>query len=199
MPLHHLGVVHFIDVIAGEDHHILRVIQVDEPDVLVDGVGGALVPGAALAAHIGRQDVDAAGGAVQVPGHAAADVAVQLQGAVLGQHAHGVDAGIGAVGQGKVDDAVFSAEGHGGLGHVAGKNVQAAALAACQQHGDALFFHVFSNSFACCFFLVLGNAPSPRRNTAPKAGMRMAAECSFPWEGTASTITASWSPKPSPP
>src|SRR5699024_10953956 len=83
VALHHLGVVHLVDVVAGQDHHILRVIQVDEPDVLIDGVGGALVPGAALAAHIGRQDVDAAGGAVQVPGHAAADVAVQLQGPVL--------------------------------------------------------------------------------------------------------------------
>ena len=53
----------------------------------------------------------------------------------------------------------FPAEGHGGLGHVAGEDVQAAALAAGQQHGDALFFHVFSNSFACCFFSGSGERP----------------------------------------
>ena len=143
--------------------------------------------------------MDAAGGPVQVPRHAAADVAVELQRAVLSQHAHRVNAGIGAVGQGKVDDAVLAAEGHGGLCHVAGEDIQPAALTAGQQHGDALFFHFFSNSFACCFFLGLGKVPSPRRKTAPKAGMRMAAEQSFPWEGMASTGTAPASPKPSPP
>ena len=79
-----------------------------EADILIDGVGRALVPGAALAAHVGRQDMHAAGGAVQIPGLAAADVAVEFQGAVLGQHAHGVDAGVDTVGQGEIDDAVFS-------------------------------------------------------------------------------------------
>ena len=101
----------------------------------------------------------AAGGIVQIPGHAAvraveiprlagADVAVELQRAVLGQDAHGVNAGIGAVGQGKVDDAILAAKCHGGLGHLACEHVQAASLAACQQHGDTFFFHVFSSSFA---------------------------------------------------
>ena len=144
----------------------------------------------------------AAGGPVQVPGHAAADVAVQLQGAVLGQHAHGVDAGVGAVGQGEVNDAVLSAKGDGGLGHIPGEDIQPAALAAGQQHGDTLFFHFSTSSFACFFaldFTGLGKVPSPRRNTAPKAGILMAAECSFPWEGTASTGTLSLSPNPSPP
>ena len=60
----------------------------------------------------------------------AADIAVELQGAVLGQHAHGVDAGIGAVGQGKVNDAELAPKGHRGLCHVAGEDIQAAALSA---------------------------------------------------------------------
>ena len=120
--------------------------------------------------------MDAAGGPVQIPGLAAADVAVQLQGTVLGQHAHGVDAGIGAVGQRKVNDAVFAAEGDRRFRHFTGQDVQSAALAACQQHGDTFFFHFFSSSFACFFFLGFGYVPSPRRNTAPKAGIRIAAE-----------------------
>ena len=180
MALHHVGVVHFIDMVAGEDDHILGVVQVDEADVLVDGVGRTLVPGAALAALIGGQDVDAAGAAVQVPRLAAADVAVQFQRAILGQNADRVNAGVGAVGQGEVDDAVLAAEGYGGLGHVSGEDVQSAALTTGQQHGDTFFFHCFSSSFACFFFLGFGILPSPRRNTAPKAGMRMAAEYSLP-------------------
>ena len=254
----HVGVVHLVDMVAGEDDHILRVVHINEAQVLVNGVGGALVPGAALGALVGRQDVDAAGGAVQVPGLAAADIAVQLQGAVLGQHAHGVDTGVGAVGKREVDDAVLTAEGDGGLCHVSGKDIEAAALSSGQQHGNAFFFHVSFSSFACFFALGFfagfsagsslgafsalaedltvftralaeaftvfpaaletfstaftalgalgsltalgfGKVPSPRRNTAPKAGMRMAAECSLPWDSMASTGTGSQSPKPSPP
>ena len=144
----HFGIIHLIDVVTGEDHHILRLILVDEADVLIDGVGGALVPGAALAAHIGRQDVNTAAAAVQIPGLAGADVAVQFHGPVLSQDADGVNAGVGAVGQGKVDDAEFTAEGDGGLGHGAGEDIQAAALSASQQHSDTLFFHGWISSFS---------------------------------------------------
>ena len=90
----------------------------------------------------------AAGGVVQIPGHAATDVAVELQRAVLGQDAYRVNAGIGAVGKWKVNDAILAAKCHGGLGHLAREHIQTASLAACQQHGDTFFFHVFSSSFA---------------------------------------------------
>ena len=185
-------------MVAGENHHIIRVVQVHKTDILIDGVGCPLIPRTAFAALVRWQDVDTAGGAIQIPRYAAADVTVEFQRAVLRQHAHRVNAGVAAVGERKVNDAVLTAEGHGGLGHGAGQHIQAAALSACQQHGNTLFFHV-STSFACFFALGLGKTPSPRRNTAPKAGMRIAAECSFPWEGIASTRTAAVSPKPSPP
>ena len=45
---------------------------------------------------------------VQVPGLAIADVLIQHQRLVLGQDANRVDAGVHTVGQGEVDDAVFS-------------------------------------------------------------------------------------------
>ena len=38
----HSGVVHFIDMVAGEDQHVVRVIAFDERDILIDGVGRAL-------------------------------------------------------------------------------------------------------------------------------------------------------------
>ena len=148
MAAQHQGVVHLIDVVAGEHQYILRVVQIHEADVLVDGVGGALVPDGAAGALVGRQDMYAAVDTVQLPGLAAADVGVQLQRPVLGQHAHGVDAGVGTVGQGKVDDAEFTAEGDGGLGHGAGEDIQAAALSASQQHSDTLFFHGWISSFS---------------------------------------------------
>ena len=95
--------------------------------------------------------MDAAGGTVQIPGLTAADVTIQLQGAILGQDAHGINPGVGTVGEREVDDTVLAAEGYRGFCHLAGQDIQSAALSAGQKHGDALFFHLVSSSFA--FFL----------------------------------------------
>ena len=128
-----LGVVHLVDVVAGQDEYIFRVIGLQEVDVLVDGVGRAFVPGALFSLpHVGGQDVDAAVGPVQVPGLAVADVGIQLQRPVLGEHPNRVDTGVDAVGQGKVDDAILSSKGDRGFCHVAGEGVETAALSAGQ-------------------------------------------------------------------
>ena len=111
----HFGVVHLIDVVAGEDQHLVGVIAVNEANILVNGVGRALVPLRALAAGVGRQDADAAVGIVEVPGLAVADVLIEFQRLILGQDAHGVDVGVDAVGKGEVDDAVLTAKGTAGL------------------------------------------------------------------------------------
>jgi len=89
-------------------------------------------------------------GLVQTPGLAVADVLVELQRLILGENTYGVDTGIDAVGKGKVDDAVLAAEGDGRLGGFLRQNLQTAALATGQKHGDAAFFlkiHGHSSSY----------------------------------------------------
>src|ERR1700730_5267289 len=44
MLLQHLGVVHFVDVVAGENENIFGTFAADRINVLVDRVGGALIP-----------------------------------------------------------------------------------------------------------------------------------------------------------
>ena len=136
-------------MVTGEDHHILRVITLDEVDVLIDGVGSALVPAALLVVTlVGGQYLGAAVGLVQAPGLAVADVLVQLQGLILGQNAHGIDAGVDTVTQGEVDDAVLTAKGNGRLGGFLRQNLQSAALTTGQQHCDAALLvkiHVHSS------------------------------------------------------
>ncbi len=160
----HGGVVHLIDVVAGEDHHVVRVKAVHEVDVLVDGVGGALVPaGLLVVALVGGQHLGAGMGLVQAPGLAVADVLVELQRLILGQDAHGIDAGVDAVGQGEVDDAVLTAEGDGRLGGFLRQNLQAAALAAGQQHGDYAFLlkiHGHSSLQEICRTHIAGKSAS---------------------------------------
>ena len=131
VEVQHLGVVHLIDMVTGEDEHIVRVVLVHELPVLPDGVGGAAVPVAVLAlGHVGGQHEDAAVVAVEIPVLAGAQIRVEGQGAVLGQHAHRVEAGVDAVAEGEIDDPILAAEGDGRLGHVGGEYAQSAALAA---------------------------------------------------------------------
>ena len=133
------AVVHLVDVVAGQDQQQFGIVAVHEIHVLENGVGRAAVPFAGGGFHVRRQDEGPAGAGVQVPGSAGADIGVELQRLVLGKHAYGVDTGISAVGQGEIDDLVLAAEGHRGLGPVLGEDAQAAALAAGQQHGYAVF------------------------------------------------------------
>ena len=128
-------------MIAREDEHAVGVIHLDEVHVLIDGVGRAGKPRPALPrALIRGQDVHAAVDAVQIPRLTAADVAVEQQRLVLREHADGVDAGVGAVGQREVDDAVLAAERDAGLGDLRRERVQPRALPAGKQHGNAVFF-----------------------------------------------------------
>ena len=60
---------------------------------------------------------------VQIPGLPGADIVIQLQGLILGQHTHGLNAGINAVGQRKINDTVLAAVGDGGLGDAAGQRI----------------------------------------------------------------------------
>ena len=122
----HGGIVHFVDVVTGENQHVVGVVAFNEPHVLINGVGRAGEPGAFFSrALIGRKNVDAAVGNVQVPGLADADIAVKLQGFVLRQNADGVDAGVCAVGQGKVNDAILPAKGDAGFCHILCQSIQA--------------------------------------------------------------------------
>jgi len=84
-------------MIAAQDQHIFRAELLDECDILVDGVRGTGVPFALLALDIGRQHINASVRKVQIPRGAAANVGIELQRLVLRQHAHHVDATVGAI------------------------------------------------------------------------------------------------------
>ena len=151
----HGGIVHFIDVVAGEDDDIVRIIALDEGDVLIDRVRGALVPLGFLTLGIGRQDLHAAVAAVQAPRLAVADVLIELERLILRQHADGVNAGIHAVGERKIDDAILTAERDRRLCRVLRQHHQAAPLPARQQHRDAVLFLEVHGHFSFSSFRIL--------------------------------------------
>ena len=111
-------------MVARQDEHVLGVVAFNEVDVLVNGVGSALVPVGTSGRLIRRQHMYAAVQAVQVPWLSVADVLVEQQRLVLRQDTDCVDAGIDAVGEREINDAVLAAERNGGLCQLFGEGVQ---------------------------------------------------------------------------
>ena len=138
--LKHPRVIHRVDMVTRKDQHIVGIDDVDEVDVLIDGVRRSLIPVGALLARIGRQNEDAAILLVEIPRASRAEIVVKLQRTVLREDADLVDAGIGAVAQGKINDAVLAAKRYGGLCDLLRQGAQAASLPARQDHGQILCF-----------------------------------------------------------
>ena len=132
-------VVHLIDVIAGENQDIIRIPLLDESDVLIDGVGGTLVPFAGFSCLIGGQNENTAIGQIQIPGRARSNVGIQFKRSVLSQNTNHVNTGVGAVGKRKVNDPELSTERNCRLGDLLGQNAETATLSTCQQHGNTFF------------------------------------------------------------
>ena len=136
----HLGVIHLVDVVAGQDQGVARGGLLDRVDVLVDRVGGPLVPvvGDPL---LGRDHLDVL---VELAGEelpALVDVPVQADGLVLGEDQDLAEVGVDAVGEGEVDDPVDPAERDGRLGPVAGQGLQAGPPAPGQDDGQHVAMH----------------------------------------------------------
>ena len=113
MLLKHIGIIHFVDVVAAENKDILRLPHIYKVYVLINGVCRSgepltLCPGAL----VGGQNINASALQIQIPWLTRADIAVELEGLILCENADYINAGIGTIGEGKVDNAVFSAEGH---------------------------------------------------------------------------------------
>ena len=130
--LDHAGDVHAVDVIAAEDRHHVRVGLFDQVDVLIDGVGRALIPGFAGRAHLRRHGDDelVLQQAAELPSFA--QVLQQRLALELRQHVDGVDARVDEIAEDEVDDAILPAERDGRLGAFLGERIKPGALSAGQ-------------------------------------------------------------------
>ena len=137
--LQHAAVIHLVDVVAAEDDHVLGLFAADGIDVLIDRIRGAHVPVGAGALH-GRQQFKELAQFLRHDARPAfADMTVERERLVLGKDEHPAQAGIDAVGERDVDDAVVSAEGHGWFGAVAGKRKEPFSGSARKQNTQCVF------------------------------------------------------------
>ena len=143
VPLDELHVVHLVDVVAGQDHDVRRPLLLDRVDVLVDGVGRALVPMLVDPLLRGHDVDELAQLAAQVTLPADVDVPVEAHRLVLREDQVLANAAVEAIREREVDDAIDAAERHRRLGAVAGQRLQPRTLAAGQDHRED-FLHVDS-------------------------------------------------------
>ena len=134
----HLTRVHPIDVIGTEHGDDVGRLVVDEVEVLVDGVGGALEP-VRPATHLGRYRCDVVVEHRREP-PGLGDVAVEAVALVLGEHDDLQVAGIGEIRQREVDQSVRAGERNGRLGAVIGQRLETLAFAAGQHDHEHFRF-----------------------------------------------------------
>ena len=146
MEAEHLLVIHLVDVVAREHDDVARVLADDRIQVLVDGVGGALIPVLADAL-LRRQDLDELAELLRHHGPALADVAVERERLVLGRDEDVAQSRVDAVAQDEVDDAVGAAEIHRRLGAIPRERGEPFAGAACQHdYEDVIAQHAVSET-----------------------------------------------------
>ena len=134
--LQHLLIIHFVNVVAGENENVIRLLAADRINVLIDGVRRPLIP-VLRDAHLRRQHLDEVAVAHQRR-PAAAHVAIQAERLVLRQHKHAAQVAVQAIGKRQIDNSVNAAERDGRFGAIARKRPKPLALAAGQQHSDCV-------------------------------------------------------------
>ena len=130
--IQHHFVIHLIDVIAGKDEHVVRIVGFHIFQVLIDGIGGSRIPVTAFASLIRRKNRNASHIPVQIPRNADPDMSIQTKRLILGEHTHRIHAGINAVAQGKIDDTVLSPKRYRRLCYLRCQNTEATSLPSCQ-------------------------------------------------------------------
>ena len=136
-------------MIAREDEHIVRILIIDKIDVLRDRIRRSAVFRKGRILFLARREhIHAAVIGIQSPALSGCRIRVEQHALILRQDADHIDAGVGAVAQGKIDDAVLPAEIHGRLGNLLRQLIQACSASACEDHCDHLvLLHVDHPSF----------------------------------------------------
>ena len=132
----HARVVHLVDVVARQHHHVFRPDRADDVEILEHGVGGAAVPVGAFHALLRRPQIDelAEFAAQETP--AALQVAQQRMRLVLRDDRDAADAGVQTIGQREVDDPVLAAKVHRRFDALVGERPEPRAPSACKDDGE---------------------------------------------------------------
>src|ERR1700730_1264419 len=114
MRLEHWAVIHFVNVVRGENQYLIGRLGENALRILKYGVSGSDVPPFAYLLH-GRNDLDILAKLGRKNAPSIANMTDEIQGFVLREHENSADIGIDAIGKREIDDAVCAAERHSGF------------------------------------------------------------------------------------
>src|SRR2546429_6011571 len=138
MLLEHESVIHFVDMIAGEDQHMFGLFGADRVDILINRIGSALVQLFTHPLHR-RQYFDEL---VHLAAHdipAFTDMTIQRESFVLRKNVNPAQIGVDGVGEGDVNNAIDPAEGNGRFRAVARERIEPLAGSSSQQNSQSIF------------------------------------------------------------
>ena len=135
MEVKHLIIVHLVDVVAGENQKVFRVVGVDEIDILRNCICCSTVNiEACVSLLTGCKNENTTVLGVKSPQTALRNIAVEQYGLILCQNTNYVNTAVCTVAEREIDDAVFATVGDSRLCYVVGKVEQAASPATGQDH-----------------------------------------------------------------
>ena len=86
-----ITVVLLTDLVSGKNDDILRIISLNERNVLIDRICRSLVPVGSARLLIRRKYMNAAIETVQIPGLSVSDILVQHKGLILSQDSYRIN------------------------------------------------------------------------------------------------------------
>ncbi len=154
----HLGIVHGVDVVAAQYHDIVGCVTVHDVDVLEQGVCRTQIPvlgHALLGGQYLHEFTDL--GPQETPG--TLQVTDQRMGLVLGEDVDAPQSGVDAVGQGKIDDAVFPAKRDRRFGAPFGQGLEPGALSSGKNQHQGVACYLGGVLGLCVILIKLGLFP----------------------------------------
>ena len=125
MLLQHDFVVHFIDMVTGQNDDIFDTIAVNDIDVLRNGIGGAAIPIGFIHPLRGRKDIKIFVAFRPQKPPTALHMTDQGMRLILRRNGHLANTGIQRIRQSKVNNPRLATEIHGRLGATVGQFFQA--------------------------------------------------------------------------
>ena len=135
MLAQHQLVIHFVNMVASQNDHILNAVAVDDVDILGHRISRALIPAFGVGALRRGQNIQKLIALCAKKAPATLQMPDQTMGFILGRHRHFTDAGIQGIRQGKVDNPRLAAKIHRRFGADIGQFIQSAATPSCQHEG----------------------------------------------------------------
>ena len=110
MLAQHQLVIHLVNMVTGQNDHIINAVAVHDVNILGHRISRALIPAFGIGALRRWQNIQKLIALCAKKAPAALQMADQTMGFILGRHSHFSDTGIQGIRQGKVDNPRLAAK-----------------------------------------------------------------------------------------